>query len=124
MVQLVAAYGDAGRREYLAFLSLDCVFPVVASLFVIATYRPLLRRAGVAEGVARGVVAVPAAAAVLDLVENTFEALLALLYPREAHLLAALARAASLLELVLIAASAVLFILLVAVSVRRLITAK
>ena len=39
---LLDAYGEAGRHDYRVFLSLDCMFPVVASLLVIAMYRPLL----------------------------------------------------------------------------------
>jgi hypothetical protein len=120
---LLSAYGEAGRHDYLVFLSLDCMFPVVASLLVIAAYRPLFARLRVGARLRHQATLVPGVAAVCDLVENTLEALAAIFHPRWSELLVELACAATVAKYLMLVATFGLLGLLVALSVRRQIAA-
>jgi hypothetical protein len=121
---LLDAYGEAGRHDYLVFLSLDCVFPVVASLLVIALYRPLLLGLRKGARIRRQVMLVPGLTAVCDLVENTLQALAAIFHPRWSRPLVELACVATVAKFLMIAVTASLLVLLVTLSVRRQIAAK
>jgi len=95
---LMASYGPLGRRDYLVFLSLDCLFPVAASLLLLALYDVTTRALAPGSRARATLVLVGALPAVCDLVENTLYALLATLYPRHAGPLAQLAYVATLLK--------------------------
>ncbi len=87
-LELMAGYSPGAKRDYLVFLTLDCVFPVTASLFVISMLHALFARLGIEGLRARILLLIPALAAVADLVENAFHALLTLLYPLAGTVLA------------------------------------
>jgi hypothetical protein len=122
-LELMQAYGPQGRHDYLVFLSLDCVFPVAASLFTIAVFRALLERLPNREW-SGWVLRVPALAAVCDLVENTFEAMLTLLFPRSSELLAELALLATLAKFTALCATACVLVALVSLVSRRWLLAR
>ena len=96
---LMQSYGPHGRRDYLVFLSLDCLVPVAASLLLIALYDATTRRLSPGRRARALLVLVGALPAVCDLVENTLYALLATSYPHHAGELAQLAYVATLLKL-------------------------
>jgi hypothetical protein len=87
-LELMERYGAAGRSDFLVFLTIDCFFPVAASMFVIAILRRVFAFLGTPERFARVSVVVAATPAVLDLLENGFEAMLVASYPRFSLLLA------------------------------------
>jgi hypothetical protein len=107
---LLEAYGEAGRHDYLVFLSLDCIFPVVASLLVIALFRPLVLGLRRSARMRRQIMLVPGLTAVCDLVENTLEALAAIFHPRWSGPLLELASAATLAKFLMLAISACLLV--------------
>lgn len=96
---LMAQYGPLGRRDYLVFLSLDCLLPVTGSLLLLALLDGLARAQSLRRAARRRLALVGALPAVCDLIENTLYALLATLYPRQASVLAQLAYAATVLKL-------------------------
>ena len=98
-LRLMASYGPLGRRDYLVFLSLDCLVPVAASLLLLALYDVTTRALAPGRRARALLVLVGALPAVCDLVENTLYALLATSYPRHARELAQLAYGATLLKL-------------------------
>jgi hypothetical protein len=116
---LLDAYGEAGRHDYLVFLSLDCMFPVVASLLVIAMYRPLLLGLRKGARFRRQVMLVPGLTAVCDLVENTLEALAAIFHPRWSEPLVELAYAATVAKFLMLAITASLLAVLVTLALVR-----
>jgi hypothetical protein len=116
---LFDAYGEAGRHDYLVFLSLDCMFPVVASLLVIAVFRPLLVALRKGPRLRRQLMFVPGITAVCDLVENTLEALAAILHPRWSGPLVELAAAATVAKFLMLAVTASLLVLLVTLALFR-----
>ncbi|HEX5657675.1 MAG TPA: hypothetical protein VFX59_10795 [Polyangiales bacterium] len=86
MLERVAAYGVAGRRAYVAFLSLACLVPVTGSLVLLRLYETL------GEPRYRRVLTLLAVLpALLALLENTLHALLAMLHPGGGLWLATLA---------------------------------
>lgn len=116
---LLDAYGEAGRHDYLVFLSLDCMFTVVASLLVIAMYRPLLLALRKGARLRRQVMLVPGLTAVCDLVENTLEALAAIFHPRWSGPLVELSCAATLAKFLMLAVTMALLGVLVTLALVR-----
>lgn len=98
-LELMARYGPLGRRDYLVFLSLDCLLPVTGSLLLLAVFEAAARALALGLAARRALVVAGALPALCDLGENTLYALLAALYPRHALGLAQLAYAATLLKL-------------------------
>jgi hypothetical protein len=98
-LSLIGQYGAAGRQSYLVFLSLDCLVPVVGSVLLLRLYYATTRQWAWTKLQSRTLVAIGVLPAIADLVENTLYALLAVLYPRHATLLADVAYALTLLEL-------------------------
>jgi len=116
---LMARYGHAGRSDYLAFLSLDCLLPVAGSLLLLALYDATTRSWRLPRLARRTLVMVGALPALADLLENTLYALLAALYPRHAEPLAQLAYLATLAKLATGSVSMLVLGVLAAVWLRR-----
>jgi len=87
----ISAYTPAARHGYLVFLALDCIFPLAGSWFVIAVVSSALAAFGRRDSALRYVYVFPIVAALADLLENVFQALLTLEYPARATLLASCA---------------------------------
>lgn len=118
-LSLVARYGHAGRQDYLAFLSLDCLLPVAGSLVLLALYAAVTQQWTLSMRARRSLVVMGTLPALADLVENTLYALLAALYPRHAEPLAQLAYAATLVKLAASGLSLLLLGVLVTCRLRR-----
>ncbi len=84
----IAAYTPAARHGYLIFLALDCIFPLAGSWFVITVVSSALAAFGRHDSALRLAYVFPVVAALADLFENVFQALLTLEYPNQAALLA------------------------------------
>jgi hypothetical protein len=109
VLELIAAYGVAGRRAYVAFLSLACLVPVAGSLVMLRLYETLSEP----RKPLRRLTLVAALPAVCALLENTLLALLAMTYPAGGLALATLAYAATVAK-ALACAGAVLALAVVA----------
>jgi hypothetical protein len=116
---LIAGYGVAGRQAYLVFLSLNCLLPVAGSLLLLRLYYATTRGWAWTRLQSRTLVAIGVLPALADLIENTLYALLAVLYPRHATLLAEVAYAATLLKLASASLALLTLLLLVSLWLRR-----
>lgn len=119
VLERVEAYGLAGRRAFLAFLSLACLVPVAGSLVLLRLYEVLdvspRRRSG-----RTWVAVLPAVAALL---ENTLHALLVVTYPTAGMVWATLAYAACALKVLACAGAALMLALLASSWLRRRVDA-
>ena len=110
-MELIAAYGDAGREAYLTFLAIDCVFPICAGLFVFTTLRALLVWQQLDRPWTRLMLWWPAVGPLADLTENAFHALLTLSFPNMASGIAQSAYIASSVKYLGVSVSQVLLVL-------------
>jgi hypothetical protein len=115
IVERIAAYGNTGRRAYVAFLSLACLLPVAGSLLMLRLYEALVDPSSHAR-MARRLSLFAVLPAVCALTENTLHALLAM---TGAAWLATLAYAATVAKLLSFAAALLTLALVASSWLRR-----
>lgn len=120
---VMAAYGSAGRRAYVAFLSLACLLPVAGSLLLLRLYEAVADPLQWRQRALRRLVLVAVLPALCDLVENTLHALMAMLYPQAGTLLASLAYGVTVAKLLSFAGALLTLAVLASMWLRRRVDA-
>ncbi|HEY6881336.1 MAG TPA: hypothetical protein VI299_25095 [Polyangiales bacterium] len=124
LLERIAAYGAAGRRAYVAYLSLACLLSVAGSLLLQRLYEAMVDPRERSVSASRRLTLLAALPALCDLVENTLQALLATLYPSAAVALAWVAYVVTMLELGSVAVALLALAALAAGWLRRRVQAR
>lgn len=119
MLARIAAYGSAGRRAYVAYLSLACLLSVVGSLLLQRLYEAMVDPRQRSVAASRRLTLLAALPALGDLLESTLHALLATIYPSAAVVLVRVAYAVTVLKLVSVAVALLTLAVLAASWLRR-----